>query len=111
MAVFCGPGNLLELEDKQLVDLFKDWDFKKGRDFENAVFTNYRSSVHFPSSPCGALHLLVVFRRYTFRLTDALVGMALHACLGGTPAGFHVQFLKNVITVSWWVQESGLCCY
>jgi hypothetical protein len=96
MAAFRGPGNLLELEeDKQLADLVKDWDFKKGRDFEDAVFANYRSSVHFPSSPRGAFHLLVVFRRYTFRLTDASVSMALHACLGGTPAGFHVQFFKE----------------
>jgi hypothetical protein len=37
----------------------------------------------------------MVFSCYTFRLTDASVSMALHACLGGTLASFHVQFLKE----------------
>jgi hypothetical protein len=86
---------LLELEDKQHADLVKDWNFKKGRDFEDAIFANYRSSVQFPSSPLGAFHLLVVFHRYTFRLTNASVSMTLHSCLGGMPAHFHVQFLKD----------------
>jgi hypothetical protein len=91
-----GPGVLLELEDKQHADLVKDWNFEKGRDFKDAIFANYRSSVQFPSSsPLGAFHLLVVFHHYTFRLTDASVSMTLHSCLGGMPAHFHVQFLKD----------------
>ncbi|XP_066383846.1 uncharacterized protein [Miscanthus floridulus] len=39
--------------------------------------------------------LLVVFRRFLFRLTEDSVAMALHCCLGGTPAGFHVSFQKE----------------
>jgi hypothetical protein len=68
MVALSSPGTLLELEeDKQLADIVKDWDFKKGRDFEDAIFDNYMSSVHFPFSPpqwcfsyaCGfsSLHL------------------------------------------------------
>jgi hypothetical protein len=93
MAASSGSRTLLELgEDRQLTDLVKDWDFKKGRDFEDAIFANYKSSVHFLCSPRGAFHLLVVFRRYIFKLTDASVSMVIHSCLGGMPAGFHVQF-------------------
>lgn len=36
--------------------------------------------------------MLVFFRRYLFRLTEDSVAMALHCCLGGSPAGFHVSF-------------------
>jgi hypothetical protein len=43
----------------------------------------------------GAFHLLVVFRRYTFRLTPSSASLALHACLGGTSAGFHVEHVKD----------------
>jgi hypothetical protein len=50
----------------------------------------------------GVFHMLVVFHRYTFSLTNASVSMALHACLGGTHAGFHVQFLKDRHYHIWW---------
>jgi hypothetical protein len=97
MAMSKGPGALLELaEDRHIASLVKDWDFSKGRAFEDAVFSSYMSSVHHPSSsPSGAFHLLAVFHRFTFWLTDASVSLALHACLGGAPTGFHVEFLKD----------------
>jgi hypothetical protein len=97
MAMSKGPGALLELaEDRHLASLVKDWDFSKGRAFEDAVFSSYMSSVHHPSSsPSGAFHLLAVFHRFTFWLTDASVSLVLHACLGGAPTGFHVEFLKD----------------
>jgi hypothetical protein len=93
----CGPGNLLELqEDKQLVELVKDWNFRRGKGFEDCIFSRFRSPIHHPSSsPCGASHLLAVFRRYTFRLTETSVSLALHFVLGGALAGFHVTLLKD----------------
>jgi hypothetical protein len=49
--------------------------------------------VHHPSpTPDGSFFLLAVFRRYLFRLTEDSVAMALHCCLGGSPAGLHVVF-------------------
>lgn len=52
--------------------------------------------MHHPTStPKGAFFLLAVFRRYTFRLTPESVSLALHACLGGTPSGFHVKYVKD----------------
>ncbi|GJM96549.1 hypothetical protein PR202_ga13394 [Eleusine coracana subsp. coracana] len=93
----CGPGNLLELqEDPHLADLVKRWDFQPGRDLQDEVLAKFKSAVHHPSSSIsGAFHLVVVFRRYTFRLTESFVSLALHAVLGGIPAGFHVLFLKD----------------
>jgi hypothetical protein len=86
------PGGLAGVGEGQAAR----WDSRKGRDFEDVIFANYMSSVHFPSSSLlGAFHLLVVFCRYTFRLTDVSVSLALHSCLGGMPASFHVQFLKD----------------
>jgi hypothetical protein len=68
MAQWMGHGDLLELqEDEQLAALVRDWNFKKGREFEDYVFFKHRSSVHYPSSsPHGAFHLLAVFHLYTF---------------------------------------------
>jgi hypothetical protein len=37
----------------------------------------------------------MVFRRFTFRLTEDSVSLALHSVLGGTPAGFRVTYLKD----------------
>lgn len=92
-----GPGDLLELqEDAQLAALVRSWNFQPGRDFQEKVLAKFRSSVHHPSSsPHGAFHLLAVFRRYTFRLTELSVSLALHAALGGSPAGFHVTYLQD----------------
>lgn len=74
-----------------MANLVKNWDFSHGRKFQNEVLNKFKSSVHHPfSSPHGSFFLLAVFRRYTFRLTEDSVSMALHSCLGGTPAGFHV---------------------
>jgi hypothetical protein len=90
-------GNLLELqEDDQLAALVKDWDFKRGKDFEAVIHLRCWSSVHHPSSsPCGAFHLLAVFWRYTFHLTEASASLALHAVLGGSPAVFHVTCIRD----------------
>jgi hypothetical protein len=113
MVTLYSPGKLLELEeDKQLADLVKDWDFKKGRDFEDAIFANYRSSVHFPSSsPRGAFHLFVVFRRFTFRLTDVSVSMALHACLGGNAYWFSCLLSqRSPLPYLGGIQKCWLCC-
>jgi hypothetical protein len=46
-------------------------------------------------SPRGGFQLLAVFLRFTFRLTEASVSLALHSVLGGSPAGFHVTLLKD----------------
>jgi hypothetical protein len=37
----------------------------------------------------------VVFRRFTFCLTEGSVSLALHSVLGGTLAGFHVTYVKD----------------
>jgi hypothetical protein len=117
MAAHSGPGDLLELqEDDQFAKLVKDWNFQRGKDFEALIFSRFKSPVHHPSSsPRGAFHLLAIFRRYTFRLTESLVSLALHSILGrytfrltessvslalhfilgGTPAGFHVTFIRD----------------
>jgi hypothetical protein len=97
MAMLEVLGNLLELqEDDQLAALVKDWDFKRGKDFEAVIHLRCWSSVHHPSSsPCGAFHLLAVFRRYTFHLTEASASLALHAVLGGSPAVFHVTCIRD----------------
>ncbi|TVU24840.1 hypothetical protein EJB05_27300, partial [Eragrostis curvula] len=59
-------------------------------------YNKFGSSVHHASSnPRGAFHLLAVFHRFTFRLTKDSVSLALHCCLGGTPAGFHVKYLQD----------------
>lgn len=94
---FAGPGHLLELEeDRPLVELVRSWNFRPGIDFQDNIVKKFRCSVHHPSSsPVGGFHLLAVFRRYSFRLTEASVSLALHSCLGGTPSGFHVQFLAD----------------
>ena len=60
------------------------------------VLADLGAPVHHPSSsPAGSFSLLAVFRRYTFRLTEDSVSLALHACLGGAPAGFHVTYIQD----------------
>jgi hypothetical protein len=88
------PGPLLELEqDPALAELVSDWDFSPGKRFQAEVLHKFSSSVHHTSSsPDGSFFMLVVFRRFLFRLTEDSVAMALHCCLGGSPAGFHVAF-------------------
>jgi hypothetical protein len=97
MAPLLVPGDLLQLEeDRHLAELVYDYDFRHGRDFKNAIFSGYKSKIHHPSSsPAGAFYLLAVFRCYTFCLTASSLSLALHACLGGTPAGFHVDCVKD----------------
>ncbi|KAG8083477.1 hypothetical protein GUJ93_ZPchr0015g6794 [Zizania palustris] len=93
-----GPSlALLELEqDPVLAILVSSWDFSGGRVFQQQVLARFGSPVHHPcSSPEGSFFLLVVFKRFTFRLTDSSVSLALQACLGGAPTGFHVQFQRD----------------
>ena len=72
------------------------WDFDAGKCFQDKVLSSLNSSVHHPSStPCGSFSLLAVFRRFTFRLTVETVSLALHACLGGSPVGFHVSYVQD----------------
>jgi hypothetical protein len=92
-----GPGDLLELQDdNQLVALVKDWDFKKGKTLKLFFIQGFELSVHHPSSsPHGAFHLLAVLSRFTFRLTETSVSLALHAVLGGSSTSFHVTCIKD----------------
>ena len=91
------PPKLVELEhDKELRELVSSWDFDAGKRFQDKVLSSLNSSVHHPSSsPRGSFSLLAVFRRLTFRLTVETVSLALHACLGGSPAGFHVSYVQD----------------
>jgi hypothetical protein len=91
------PGALIELEqDLALVELVREWDFSPGKRFEAEVLHKFSSLVHHPSSsPDGSFFLLVVFRRFLFRLTEDSVALALHCCLGGAPAGFHVTYQSD----------------
>lgn len=49
------------------------------------------SSPPFNSSVDGSFHLIVVFRRFTFKLSEHSVSLALQAVLEGSLAGFHVH--------------------
>jgi hypothetical protein len=42
-----------------------------------------------------SLALHSILGRYTFCLTESSVSLALHFILGGTPAGFHVTFIRD----------------
>jgi len=60
------------------------------------VFRKFASSVHHPSSsPKGSFFLVTILCRYLFRLTEESVSMALHCCLRGTLASFHVTYLQD----------------
>ena len=93
----CSPGALLELEQgPALAQLVKDGDFSPGKRFQVEVLHKFSSSVHHPSSSSdGSFFMLVVFQRYLFRLTEELVAMTIHCCLGGSPTGFHVTYLQD----------------
>lgn len=90
------PPKLVELEqDEELAKLVSSWDFDASKHFQGKVLASLSSSVHHPSSPKGSFSLLAFFRCYTFRLMVECVSLALHACLGGSPAGFHVPFIRD----------------
>jgi hypothetical protein len=73
--------------------VLEDFDVSAGRAFRQEVLRRFRSSVHHPSASLdGCFFLLAVFRRFTFRLTERSVSLALHSILGGAPAGFHVKY-------------------
>jgi hypothetical protein len=89
------PGSLLLLSSwMDLPDeLAKKLDFSHGRKFQKEILQLFGSSVHHTlATPSGSFFLLVTFRRYTFRLTEDSMAFALASCLGGAPAGFHVQY-------------------
>ncbi|TVU13872.1 hypothetical protein EJB05_37303, partial [Eragrostis curvula] len=74
-------------------DVVPRFDYSRGRRFQADVLDRFCSSVHHPSSSIdGCFFMLAVFRRFTFRLTEESVSLALHLVLGGTPDGFHVHF-------------------
>ena len=75
------PGALIELEqDPALADLVREWDFSLGKRF-NAEVVHKFSSVHHPcSSPDSSFFLLVVFRRFLFRLTEEVKIQLLWLC-------------------------------
>jgi hypothetical protein len=78
------------------VELAAKLDFSHGKKFRKEVLQLFGSLVHHvEATPAGSFFLLVIFRRYTFRLTEDSVAFALASCLGGAPAGFHVQFLSD----------------
>src|SRR5438128_2354706 len=79
-----------------LPDLAEKLDFSHGLKFQKEINQLFKSSVHHPSSShSGSFFLLVTFQRFTFRLIEDSVALALQSCLGGSGPGFHVLFLKD----------------
>ncbi|TVU33893.1 hypothetical protein EJB05_15707, partial [Eragrostis curvula] len=80
------------MDGERFLHVPADLDFSQGKRFQAEVLARLCSSVHHPSSSVvGSFFLLAIFRRFTFRLTEDSVSIALHSVLGGTPAGFHVK--------------------
>lgn len=74
-------------------ELAKKLDFSHGKKFQKEILQLFGSSVHHTlATPTGTFFLLVTFHHYTFRLTEESVAFALASCLGGAPAGFHIQY-------------------
>jgi hypothetical protein len=70
----------------------EDLDVPRGKIFQKEVLRRFCSLVHHVSSLLKGFFLLLAdFRRYTFKLTERSVGLALHSILHGAPAGFHVK--------------------
>jgi hypothetical protein len=77
-------------------ELAEKLDFSHGKKFRKEILQLFGSSVHHTlATPSGSFFLLVTFRQYTFRLTEDSVAFALASCLGGAPAGFHVQYQSD----------------
>lgn len=77
-------------------ELSRKLDFSHGKKFRKEILQLFGSSVHHTlATPSRSFFLLVVFRCYTFHLTEDSVAFALASCLGGAPAGFHVQFQSD----------------
>uniref|UniRef100_K3Y371 Uncharacterized protein n=1 Tax=Setaria italica TaxID=4555 RepID=K3Y371_SETIT len=78
------------------IELVGKLDLAPGIRFREEVCQLFGSPVHHPSSNVdGSFFLLATFGRYTFRLTPTSVSFALASCLGGSPNGFHVEFLNE----------------
>jgi hypothetical protein len=91
----CSFPPIAKMGEERPSAIFDEWDFRPGRRFEREVFHCFGSLVHHPSSsPHGSFLLLVVFCRSSFRLSEELVGMALHSVLGSSPGGFHISCVK-----------------
>lgn len=84
------------MDDSFQPDLAKKLDFSHGLAFQHEVLHWFNNFVyHSSSSPDGSFFLLVTFHRYTFRLTEDSVALALQSCLGVSAHGFHVNFLSE----------------
>jgi len=81
----------------------KKLDFSHGKKFQKEILQLFGSSVHHTlATPSGSFFLLAAFRHFTFRLDESSAAFALASCLGGAPAGFHVQFQSEDIFDSKW---------
>jgi hypothetical protein len=77
-------------------ELARKLDFSHGKKFRKEILQLFGSSVHHTlATPAGSFFLLVTFRRFAFRLTEESVAFALASCLGGAPAGFHVEYQSD----------------
>jgi len=77
-------------------DLVGRLDFNPRKDFQDEVYHQFGSTVHFNSpSPSGSFFLLATFRWFLFRLTEESVALTLQSCLGGCADKFHVKFLST----------------
>lgn len=72
------------------------WDFTPGYRIRDEVFSRFSCPVHFSRYFSRRPFLLVVdFPRSSFRLCTWSVGLALRACIGGSPGDLFVSHLKE----------------
>uniref|UniRef100_A0A0E0E1L7 Uncharacterized protein n=1 Tax=Oryza meridionalis TaxID=40149 RepID=A0A0E0E1L7_9ORYZ len=72
------------------------WDFSPGGHIRDEVFSRFSSPVHFSRSfSRRPFRLVVDFPRSSFRLCTSSVGLALRACIGGSPGDLFVAHQKD----------------